>query len=284
MITDIRSQIVTERVDGEVELSESSAWLAAFMSRRNPFKTGPNEDALGLFQVDGSSGVFAVADGCGGMRGGELAAKLALQSLEESLANNDTSRLRAAILDGIEHANEAIRGLKLGAACTLAVVEWQDGMVRPYHVGDAKIVVTGGMGRIRYQSICHSPVGFAVESGWLHADDAMHHEDRHLVSNVVGCERMRIEIGPAIRLGPRDTVVLASDGLFDNVSIAEGVEWLRKGSLAESVHQLSRISSERMMGVAGAPCKPDDVSLIAIRPKAAAKRSAQHASLPNRPR
>ncbi len=284
MITDIRSQIVTEQVDGQVELWESPAWLAAFTSRRNPFKTGPNEDALGLFQVDESSGVFAVADGCGGMRGGELAAKLALQSLEESLANNDTSRLRAAILDGIEHANEAIRGLKLGAACTLAVVEWQDGVIRPYHVGDAKIVITGGMGRIRYQSICHSPVGFAVESGWLHADDAMHHEDRHLVSNVVGCERMRIEIGPTIRLGPRDTVVLASDGLFDNVSIAEGVEWLRKGSLAESVHQLSRMSCERMMGVAGAPCKPDDVSFIAIRPKAAAKRSSQHASLPNRPR
>jgi PPM family protein phosphatase len=284
MITDFRSQIVTDQVDGEVELWEGAAWLAAFMSRRNPFKTGPNEDALALFQVGEAAGVFAVADGCGGMRGGQLAAKLALQSLEESVANKDTTRLRPAILDGIENANEAIRGLKMGAACTLAVVEWQDGIVRSYHVGDAKIVITGGMGRIRYQSICHSPVGLAVESGWLHADDAMHHEDRHLVSNVVGCERMRIEIGPAIRLGPRDTVVLASDGLFDNVSISEGVGWLRKGVLAESAHQLRRISYERMMGVEGAPCKPDDLSFIAIRPKASTTQSTQSSSFPNRPR
>lgn len=266
MITEIQSAILTEHMGGSVDTWECPAWRAVYASQRNPFKTGPNEDAVAIFQVDESSGVFAVADGCGGMRGGEHAARLALESLGESIASNPSPRLRQAILDGIERANEAIRGLRIGAACTLAIVEWSDGVVRPYHVGDAKIVIMGGMGRIRYQSICHSPIGFAVESGWLQEEDAMHHRDRHLVSNVVGCEGMRIEIGPAIRLGARDTVLIASDGLFDNVSIDEGVELLRKGSLGQAAARLIRAASERMSGGSDAPCKPDDLSVIAVRP------------------
>lgn len=282
MITGIQSQIWTEQIGGAVAIWDSPSWRGVYASRRNPLKgrNEPNEDALAIFHGDESSGVFAVADGCGGMRGGEIAASLALKALEESIASNTSSRLRPAILDGIEQANDAIRQRRIGAACTLAIVEWQDGVIRPYHVGDAKIVVMGGMGRIRYQSICHSPVGFAVESGWLHADDAMHHEDRHLVSNVVGCERMRIEIGPAIRLGQRDTVLIASDGLFDNVSIDESVEMLRKGSLERAASRLLDVASNRMMGEGDEPCKPDDVSLIAIRHQ----RSAQLPLVPMRPR
>jgi len=270
MITEIQSQILTEQIEGEVALCSGNGWVASFISRRNPFKTGPNEDALGWFQVDEDSAVFAIADGCGGMRGGELASQLALQRLGASIASNTSERLRPAILDGIEQANEAIRGLKMGAACTMAVIEYHRGLIRPYHVGDSKIIVMGGMGRVRYQSICHSPIGFAVESGWLEAAEAMHHEDRHLVSNVVGCERMRIEIGPSLQLGSRDTIAIASDGLFDNVGIPEGVSLLRKGPLDRAVAHVIELACSRMQGVEGEPCKPDDISLIAIRQRSRA--------------
>jgi len=280
MITGIKSQILTEHLGVGVDLWQSVQWRATYASLRKPGKGSPNEDSLAIFQVDETSGVFAVADGCGGMRGGEVAARIALESLGESISNCGASGLRPAILDGIEEANEAIRGLRIGAACTLAIVEWNNGLVRPYHVGDAQIVIMGGMGRIHYQSICHSPVGFAVESGWLHEEDAMHHEDRHLVSNVVGSERMRIEIGPAICLGRRDTVLIASDGLFDNIAIDESVEMLRKGSLERATERLLEVASARMEGEEDAPCKPDDLSLIAIRPY----RSDQRPEISRRPR
>ena len=42
---------------------------------------------------------------------------------------------------------------------------------------------------------------------------------------------MRIEIGPAVCLSQLDTVVIASDGLFDNLSIQEVVGSMRKGML-----------------------------------------------------
>lgn len=77
---------------------------------------------------------------------------------------------------------------------------------------------------------------------------------------------MRIEIGPSIALGQRDTVLIASDGLFDNLSIAEVVERIRKGKLPASLASLADLAHARMLGIENQPCKPDDLSVIAIRP------------------
>ena len=49
-------------------------------------------------------------------------------------------------------------------------------------------------------------------------------------SNLVGDEENGIEIGPHLRLAPYDTVILGSDGLFDNLPIAEIVERARSGA------------------------------------------------------
>ncbi|MCY2982418.1 MAG: protein phosphatase 2C domain-containing protein [Planctomycetota bacterium] len=252
----------------ELLSQKDTHWEACAFSRRSPAKETCNEDAVGIIRVDDETAVFAIADGCGGMRGGEQASEIALQVLTHSIESNESGpdRLRVAILDGIEQANRAVQELKIGAACTIAVVEYHRGTIRPYHVGDSMILVTGVRGRIRYQSVSHSPVGFAVESGMLAADEAMHHEDRHLVSNVVGDARMRIEIGPALVLSQRDTVIIASDGLFDNLSIDEVVGGLRKGKLALALASVTDVAYQRMLGIKDQPCKPDDLSVVAVRP------------------
>ena len=48
---------------------------------------------------------------------------------------------------------------------------------------------------------------------------------------MIGTPDMRIEMGCAIELSPRDTVLLATDGLFDNLRTREIVELLRKGTI-----------------------------------------------------
>ena len=252
----------------DILCQKNALWQACAYSRRSPFKESFNEDAVGIIRFDDETAVFAVADGCGGMRGGEQASEIALQALTESIERNESGpdRLWVAILDGIEQANMAVQELKIGAACTIAIVEYHRGTIRPYHVGDSMILVTGNRGRIRYQTVSHSPVGFAVESGMLAADEAMHHEDRHIVSNVVGDARMRIEMGPAVRLSQRDTVVIASDGLFDNLSIDEVVGGMRKGKLSHALASVTDLAYKRMLGIEGKPCKPDDLSVIGVRP------------------
>ncbi len=104
-------------------------------------------------------------------------------------------------MDGIDHANRLIQELKIGAACTIAVAEFQKGWVRTYHVGDSQLLLISNRGRVRYQSVSHSPVGFAVEAGLLEPEQAIRHDDRHVISNFLGYQEMRMEIGPCLEMG-----------------------------------------------------------------------------------
>jgi PPM family protein phosphatase len=254
------------------ESAKDTLWQATTFSQRDPFKSSPNEDSALVMPCGENSVVIAVADGCGGMRGGDKASKVAMEYLAESIEQSfDNPRLvRSAILDGIENANRAIQSLKIGAACTIAIVEFHDGMIRSYHAGDSMVLVTTNRGRVRYQSISHSPIGYAVESGMLQADAAMHHEDRHLISNCLGSPHMRIEVGPCIRLGKNDRVLVASDGLFDNLSTDEVVNVLRCGELATVAKKLSALATHRMLSEstsesAATPSKPDDLTFVTLR-------------------
>jgi serine/threonine protein phosphatase PrpC len=72
---------------------------------------------------------------------------------------------------------------------------------------------------------------------------------------------MHIGISPRIRLRPRDTVVLASDGLFDNLRVSTFVEALRSGALEPSLVTVARDCRQRMTDGGHA----DDLTIIAMR-------------------
>lgn len=241
---------------------------AVVLSLSKPEREGPNQDAAAVISVGKGAGVAVVSDGAGGHPGGAKAAALAVRMVCESVEalGGDPANLRGAIINGFELADRAIAEFGTGAAATLAVVEIQGNSMRAYHAGDSMVLVTGQRGRIKWLTIPHSPVGYAVEAGLLNRDDALHHEDLHLVSNLLGTQDMRIELGATVNLARRDTVVLASDGLSDNVHLEEIVERVRKGPLLRAVDELAALGKKRMEAPAdGAPSKPDDLTFIAIR-------------------
>jgi serine/threonine protein phosphatase PrpC len=255
----------------DFEQPMSSSFLdgeATFFTARAPDKTTPNEDCLALLPFDDDSGVLIVADGLGGLPAGSTASQLAIDLMAQVLAKAAASEtpLRDAILDGIEQANQAILAQASGMATTLAVVEIQGQTIRHYHVGDAMIMVSGQRGKVKAYTVSHSPVGYAVEAGMLDVDEAVHHEERHLVSNVVGATDMHISIGSSLQLARRDTLLLASDGLFDNLYREEIVELIRKGPLSKAAAQLVTRCHERMQHPqAGLPSHADDLSFILFR-------------------
>jgi serine/threonine protein phosphatase PrpC len=260
--------LVLDRDMSEPELHRLADGCAAVFSNRSPGKETPNEDAAALLPIDAGSAVLAVADGLGGPPAGEQAAALAVRCLADALepSARSNSLLRDAILNGFERANRAVRELGGGAATTLAVVEIQEDLVRPYHVGDSTILMVGQRGRIKLQTVSHSPVGFAVEAGLLDEADALHHDERHVVSNVLGGLDMRIEVGSVLHLAARDTLLLASDGLTDNLRTGEIAERIRKGPLVDGALRLAADAHRRMAGRSrDEPCKPDDLTFVAFR-------------------
>ncbi len=232
--------------------------------RRCPDKFEPNDDSAAVVQTSSGAIVLIVADGVGGCPMGYKASAIAVKAVAEIVqAAEPMSDLRPAILDGIERANEEILDLGVGAATTLAVVEIQAGKARAYQVGDSMTVIVGQRGALKWKSTPHSPVGYAVESGMLDEFDAMHHDERHVVSNLVGSRSMRIEIGPSRTLAPRDTVIVASDGLFDNLHLDEVIKYGKSGKLIDRMNGLANLASLRMTKFDPAlPGKPDDLTVL----------------------
>ncbi len=242
---------------------------AVVYSNRSPGKPTCNEDSAGVVDLGERGAVLIVADGLGGLPDGEQASRALVEHIAGSLLEypDDPVPPRVGILNGIEQANEHLLLSGGSGATTLAAVSIEGREVRPYHVGDSMILVVGQRGRVKQQTISHSPVGYAVEAGLLDHAAAMHHEERHLVSNVVGSQEMRIEIGSRITLAPRDTLLLASDGLFDNLHLEEIVEAIRKGPLEQAMQRLTEEAVERMEHTRpGLPSKPDDLTCILYRP------------------
>ena len=242
----------------------------AVCTRTAPLPEHINEDGILILDYAPDSLIVAIADGAGGYPGGGSASALALAALEHACHQDQGLAPRAAILNGFEAAHRIIKEHGGGAATTLAVVELTSGVLRTYHAGDSGILVTGQRGRIRLQSVFHSPTGYAVEAGLLDAEEALHHEHRHMVSNLLGMEPMSVEIGSPLTLAQRDTVLIASDGLYDNLYLPEIVDIVRKGPLHQACRRLADTARARMLDAGpGQPSKPDDLSVVLLRQTAA---------------
>ena len=234
-----------------------------------------NQDSLAIIELSDRSIVLAIADGAGGHRGGAKASRTAITTLVDSLSESDQSdSWKSVLLHSIDSANEAVSGLGVGAASTFMVAHINQQGLRPYHVGDSGSLVVGQRGKIKLQTVSHSPTGYALESGLLDEESALKHEDRNIVSNLLGSEEMHIQIGGRVKLSRRDTVLLASDGVFDNLRRDEIVSLIRKGKLVKVLEKLIDKSHERMLNAGSdEPSKADDLSVILYRPVAESQRA-----------
>lgn len=234
----------------------------------SPESETENEDTVAVVPYGPRAAILVVADGAGGLPAGKRASLAAVSTLIESLRASmaKTMLLRTAILNGIEAANVAVQDLAIGAATTLTVITIEELTARAYQIGDSEAIIVGQRGLLKLQTPVHSPTGFAVEAGILDQREALHHADRHLVSNFLGNSDMRIDIGTEVTLNPRDTILLASDGLMDNVHIDEIIARIRVGAVDDAANAVINLAKRRMGDSATEqPSKPDDLSLILFR-------------------
>lgn len=234
----------------------------------SPEKPADNQDCLMTLQLSPDRCLLAVADGAGGIYGGRRAARLALQTLRDQVrdANPGSDELRTAVLSAMEVANAAVISATRGAACTLTAATVDGREVRVFHVGDSVALMTGQRSALKLQTVAHSPVGFALAGGFLTEQDAMFHPERHVVSNFVGTQEMVIEVGPPITMAKHDSILLASDGLTDNLYTDEILSIMRRGPIAGSLDKLVEKTVNRMRHRDQmAPGKADDLAIILFR-------------------
>ena len=243
--------------------------VVACKAKREPGRI--NEDAAAVFPLPQDRAVLVVADGMGGGAQGEVASGIVVHEIAERLRgwaeDGSHQELRSTLIEAIDLANQRIMEMGVGAGTTVVIAIVTPTEYSTLHAGDSVAIVAGQKGRLKTQTVAHSPVGYAVESGLLSPDEALLHPERHVVSNMVGMQQMRIELSAVHRFNPKDTLALASDGLFDNLTVDEIVEGMRAGDLVESAQGLVDLANRRMLDPrADEPSKPDDLAMILFRP------------------
>ena len=261
--------ILLEEEQGAAIQRSTAAGEVVLFSRRGPDKK-INEDGALVFDL-GEATIVAVADGMGGLPAGEQAARFALEALAARLALPDAATsTRAALVEGFELANQRVMENAEGAGTTLVAAIVTAETVRTIHAGDSEALLVGQRGRLKHRTVSHSPTGYAVEAGLLCEQDAMVHEERHVLSNAVGMPSMSIEIGPLVPLAARDTLVLATDGLFDNLTADEVADAVRTGHPDAAVTRAGDLAWARMTNADARddlPRKPDDLTIAVFRPR-----------------
>jgi protein phosphatase len=253
--------------DKEAQSVSNKHGEAIYFSDRSPSKITANEDSLAIIPVDDETTVLVVADGLGGMNAGEEASKLLIETLIDSLKNKDIS-IREAILSGIDTANKEIVSSKSGSGTTVSIAEIRGNMLRTYHAGDSLILLSASHAKVKYQSLSHSPISYAVACGAIDTERAMCHPERNLISNFVGCNDMQINIGPLTELSTFDTLIISSDAVSDNLYEDEICSFISTDSLLEGVNELINDCKKNMSEpLPDRRCHPDDLTLISFRLK-----------------
>jgi serine/threonine protein phosphatase PrpC len=250
--------------DGGMSVRRHGSGVVAATSLPSPARPESDEDALRVLPVGGDGALLAVADGCGGMPAGDRASAAVVTAFSSAIRETVGSDLTSAVLAGFDRANSAVTDLRVGAGSTLTAVLVVDRVARVIHAGDSPAMVVGQRGAVRFATLSHSLVGFGVTAGLLTADEAQGHEDSGVVLNVLGFPEMFVHVGPPIELKPMDTVLVASDGLSDNVPIEQIVAACRVGTAECALERLAELASHAM--VESPAGHADDLSIALYRP------------------
>ena len=232
---------------------------------------GHNEDSLGHLAPESPSRarshgwLFAVADGVGGQRHGEVASQLAIETVTAGFGNGVAGEAHASLLQRlIQAANlqvyEAGRSAGPGGvamATTIVACALRYDRATVAHVGDSRCYLVR-RGHTTLLTRDHTLVNDQMRLGILSAREAAESERRHLLSRSLGAEMFVGVETSEHQIVPGDLLVLCSDGLHGPLQDEE------IGSLAARASDL-RGAAERLAALANERDGSDNISVQLIR-------------------
>ncbi|MBI3805026.1 MAG: Stp1/IreP family PP2C-type Ser/Thr phosphatase [Nitrospirae bacterium] len=184
-----------------------------------------NEDSLGLFP---EFNLYVVADGMGGHAAGEVASRIAVQSIQEFFSSPEITEQTAEmkLARAIGYANEKIyeagekdSSLSGMGTTVVAVVAHPTETIIGY-VGDSRVYLFQE-DKTRQLTQDHSLVNEYVRKGLLTAEAAQHHPLKHVISRALGTSP-RVDVETLRQASvPRNILLLCSDGLSNKLTLEE---------------------------------------------------------------
>jgi serine/threonine protein phosphatase PrpC len=189
--------------------------------------------------------LFAVADGMGGHRGGEVASQLAVETLEKLFKKRvgelpDQVREANRVVFERSVVDEKVAGM--GTTLTAALVEGD--RVRLAHVGDSRAYLLRD-GDLRLLTEDHTLVHRMVTEGEISKEEAETHPQRSVLTRALGVDTIVDVDDDTVQVRPGDRLLLCTDGLTSMVSEQAIEEALRAvPDPQEAAERLVRLANE----------------------------------------
>ena len=210
-----------------------------------------NQDS---YYIDPEGRFFVVADGMGGHAGGEVASKIAVDTIcayLESLWNTEISP-QQLMQDAINKANQAIVNdqaanlVRSDMGTTVVLLIFRDKQPWYCHIVDSRLYRFRGA-KLEQISEDHTWIARAIQTGVVAPDEAKSHPWRHMLLQCLGREDLKSVTTREVEWKAGDRFLICSDGLTEELSddrIAHQLKSLRNGQQAAQ----SLIDSAKLRG------------------------------------
>jgi protein phosphatase len=217
-----------------------------------------NNEDVGLFFRIGDEAIsrekgclLMVADGMGGHNAGEVASRMAADTISHEYFKRNGS-VEKNLLHAFELANKNIFEKSLvdkstkgmGTTCTCLVVIGKT--IYYAHVGDSRayILKKGEFIRITQD---HTYVQELVNKGEITEAEAAVHPNRNILVNAMGTkDSLRVDTGKfSLSFEEKDRLLLCSDGLYDYLKDNEMAEMISKNSLQSVANEMVQLAKKR---------------------------------------
>jgi len=232
-----------------------------------------NEDC---FEIDEEQRLYLVADGMGGHRHGEVASRLAVDtiggflgrvaggdatmpSLPEPRLSRQANLLKMALRLAHDEVLRAIRDdPRLAGMGTTVVALTLDGATASVaHVGDSRAYLVRG-GELELLTQDHTWVNEQVTAGFLSHDQARVHPLKNVVTRALGGEsRLEVDVRE-VEVEPGDLYLLCSDGLTTMLSDREIERCARDDGAPQQICRSLIEAANRRGGL-------DNVTVVALK-------------------
>jgi len=229
-----------------------------------------NQDHIGF---DSERGIAVLADGMGGHKAGEVAARMAVQfvlqklkslTLQETSVSITGSQLLEFVSNTISSSNveifraqeaeEAYKGM--GTTIVAAMVVGTQAYVG--HVGDSRLYLRRNR-TVKRVTKDHSLVQDLIDRGFYTEREARSANVGHVVTRALGT-RADVEVATTqVALEPYDILILCSDGLSDMVS-----DWQIAEIIDENITNLD-LAAKRLVALANQNGGKDNISVILMQ-------------------
>jgi serine/threonine protein phosphatase PrpC len=211
-----------------------------------------NEDFVGHVapsspaQVQSQGWLFALADGVGGQELGEVASRLAIESVLAGFRKIPKGIMHVSLLPKlVQEANQAVfdagnaapapapgyvdpggnivsSGAHMASTVVLCALRFDSAVVS--HVGDSRCYLFRN-GNLTALTHDHTMVYEQVRMGLISQADAADHENRHMLTRSLGTELFVAADTITVNIMPGDVLLLCSDGLHGYVP-DPAIQWI----------------------------------------------------------